>query len=378
LLKVVGMPDEHVMQRQIGALEQTLAEAADDLARDLGARLARLPRTLMEHADYRLGGAEHAVEQLQGSLTEQIQRYNTLASEATGKAIAAYNIVGGFLADDVARRKPSPGDVVEGLRNFPKHRCDSLIFRQVARVSTSLLGQLGDFARELSYCRDRLKELRARLRRPDPELTLDPETTLLPQGCDSVDRAVRLLRDSIQTDELRSLDKLLQKQIENAYQALFSVCMSSINMLGNLEGVIEEQARNFLAKRLGETDLGAMFLNRFPDADAGAKAIRAIHDKATPLAKLERPPSQEITLVAVPDGEAANALQRVVRQALPGRALDFATSTEEVMIYREWPRFPLAELPALSRTAETAYNQLQQTGPGIAHTRIDVSRWAEF
>jgi serine/threonine protein kinase len=378
LLKLVGMPDEQLMQRQSGALEQALAEAGDDLARDWGARVARLPRTLLEHADYRLGGAEHAVEQLQGNLTEQIQRYSSLASEASGKAIAAYYVVSGYLADDVARRKPSPAEVVEGLRSFPKHRCDCLIFRQVARVSTSILGQLGDFARELLLCRDRLKELRTRLRRPDPELVLDRDTTLLPPGCDSVDRAVRLLRDSIQTDELRSLDKLLQKQIENAYQALFSVCMSSINMLGNLEGVIEEQARNFLAKRLGETDLGAMFLDRFPDADAGSKAIRAIHDKATPLAKLDRPPSQEITLVAVPDGEVASALQRVVRQALPGRALDFTTSTEEVMVYREWPRFPLTELPALSRAAETAYNQLQQSSPGVAHTRIDVSRWADF
>ena len=65
-----------------------------------------------------------------------------------------------------------------------------------------------------------------RFRHMPVEETAQAEMTLFPTGSSSIDRAVQVLRDGIRPDELRSLDRSMQKSIENAYQALFSVCMS--------------------------------------------------------------------------------------------------------------------------------------------------------
>ena len=186
------------------------------------------------------------------------------------------------------------------------------------------------------------------------------------------------LRQSIKPDELRTLDKAMQKHVEQTYEALFSVCMSSINMLGNLQGIVEEQTRSFLAGRLGDCNIGEMFFARFGDADSAARAIKHIHEQAVPSQKTSRPVTQEICVLVVPEGEKQKVFQQVARQAIPGKAIDFVTSTEEILVYREWPRFPLTSLPQLSPQAEDAYNQMQIAGPGMTHSRNDVGKWFDI
>jgi hypothetical protein len=276
---------------------------------------------------------------------------------------------------DRSRRKPSPSEIADSLRNFPKWRFQSLIFRQVCRIYMVLRGQLADLTREFSFCRQRLDDLMGRFRHIPAEVNPVKETSLFPAGCSSIDQAVQALRASIKPEELRTLDKALQKQIEQSYQALFSVCMSSINMLGNLHGVIEEQTRTFLAQRLGELNVGEMFFARFNDQDTAVRAVKYIYDMAAPPVTTSRPVSKEICVVAVPDGELNNSFQQVARQALPGKVLDFTTSAEEVLIYREWPQLSLTTLPQLGALAQDAYNQMQQSGQGSAHARGDVGHW---
>jgi len=378
LVQLVGMPDERSMQRQVGQLEHSLDEAADKLAQELTPHLTRLPRTLLEHADYRLGGAEEAVDQLQGILSQLLEHYEPLASDMANKSIDAYYLLNSFLSAERGRRKPSPSEIADSLRNFPKWRFQSLIFRQVCRIYMVLRGQLADLTREFRFCRQRLDDLMGRFRQIPVESSPVRETSLFPAGCASIDQAVQALRASIKPEELRSLDKTLQKQIEQSFQALFSVCMSSINMLGNLHGVIEEQTRSFLAQRLGELNVGEMFFARFADADTAVRAVKYIHEQAVPPVTTGRPVSKEICVVAMPDGELNNAFQQVARQALPGKVLDFTTSAEEVLVYREWPQLPLTALPQLGPMAEDAYNQMQQSGQGSAHARGDVGQWSEI
>ncbi|MCE9532024.1 MAG: protein kinase, partial [Planctomycetes bacterium] len=294
LLQLVGMPDEKSMQRQVGSLEQSLSEAGDALLRDLGQKLVRLPRMLLEHSDYRLSGAEEAIVQLESLLTQLLERYEPMVIDMMAKANDAYYMVHLFLSAERGHRKPTPAELAENLRNFPKWRYQSLIHRQVCRIYTVLRGQLADLSREFQFCRQRLDDLMSRFRQIPLEAVTLSETTLFPPGCSSIEESVKSLRDSIRPDELRTLDKNLQKHIEQSYQALFSVCMSSINMLGNLQGIVEEQTRSFLAGRLGNSNVGEMFFARFPDVDSASRAVRHIHEKDSPSAKSNRPQSQEI------------------------------------------------------------------------------------
>jgi eukaryotic-like serine/threonine-protein kinase len=375
LVHLVGMPDERAMQRQVGQLEPTLERAADELVRELAPRLLRLPRTLLEHADYRVSGAEEAVEQLQGILTQLIEYYEPIAVDMADKSIDAYYSINQFLTAEHGRRKPSPAELAEHLRCFPNWRFQSLVIRQVCRTYMALRSQLADLTREIRFCRQRLEDLMTRFRNLVVDVAPVGETTLFPAGCSSVEQAVKALRESILPDQMRTLDKGLQKQIEIAYQALFSVCMSSINMLGNLQGVIEEQTRSFLAIRLGELNVGQMFFNRFADADAAVRAMKFIHDRAAPPVATVRPVTKEICIVAVPEGDMGEAFQKIARQALQGKMLDFTTGSEEILVYREWPLFPLSLLPQLGPQAADAYNQMTQSGQGTPHARTDVSQW---
>ena len=377
-LQLVGMPDEHVMQRQVGRLEQTVHQAAENLIRDLAPKLLRFPRLLLEHPDYRLGGGLEAIDQLQGILTQLCDHHEPIAHEMATKAIDAYYLIHSYLSAERGRRKPAPADIAEALRNFPKWRVQSLVLRQLCRIYMQMRGQLADLSREFQFIRQRLDDLTTRFKQLPIDSSVKSDSLLFPIGCTSIDSAVKALCDSIQPDEQRTLDKTLQRQIEKTYQALFSVCMSSINMLGNLQGIVEEQARAFLAARLGDSNVGAMFFARFTDAESATRAIRQIHEQASPPLRTTRPITQEICILAVPDGNKNKAFQKTAGLALPGKALDFTASEEEVLVYREWPRFPFAALPQLGPMGQDAYNQMQAAGPGLVHTRYDVGQWTEL
>jgi hypothetical protein len=378
VLALVGIPDENLMQRQVGSLEKAVTRAGEELVRDLGPKLKRLPRNLLEHPDYRLPGAEGAIEQLQARLAQLLEQHEPLAAEASGNAIDAFYVIAEFLTDDrVGRRRPTAAEVAQALRDFPTWRVRFLVQRQLCQVYFALGTHLSDLAREVRFCRQRLEELHSRFRLALPVARLDPEMTLFPPGWASPEAAVKSLQDAIRPDELRALDKALQKQIEQMYQALFSVCMSSLNMVGTLHGVVEEQARNFLSARLGELDVGEMFQARFGDEAAAVRAFRQIHEAATPPLKTGRTVTQEVCVVALPDGPRREFLEQAARQALPGRAVEFTASPEEVFVYREWPRFPLAALSQLGPQAEDAYNQLEQAGQVSPHSRSDVGQWSD-
>jgi eukaryotic-like serine/threonine-protein kinase len=375
---IVGMPDEHAMQRQTGKLEQLLHEAAENIVRELGPKLLRMPRMLLEHPDYRLGGALEAIEQLQAILTQLHDKNEPLATESAGKAIDSYYFLHNFVSAERGRRKTSPAEIADHFRNFPKWRVHSLVHRQLCRIYLQMRSQLTDLAREFQFCRERLDDLTTRFKQVPSEPRPENETFLFPTGCSSVDSAVKALCESIKADELRALDKTLQRQIEKTYQALFSVCMSSINMLGNLHGVVEEQARAFLAAKLGDSNVGEMFFARFADGDSAVKAVRQIYEQAAPPLRINRPITQEICILAVPDGDSSKAFQKTAGTALAGKPLDFTVSTEEILVYREWPRFPFASLPQLGPMATDAYNQMQQSGQGLAHSRSDIGQWHEI
>lgn len=378
MLQLVGMPDEHVLQRQVGKLEQSMHEVAENLARDLGPKLLRLPRLLLEHPDYRLGGALEAIEQLQETLTNLHDQHEPLAHDMAAKAIDAYYVIHAYLSPERTRRKPTPAEIADNFRNFPKWRLQSLLHKQVCRIYLLMRAQLGDLAREFQFCRERLDDLTTRFKQVAVETRTENDSLLFPTGCSSVDSAVKALCDLIQPDELRTLDKTLQRQIEKTYQALFSVCMSSINMLGNLHGIVEEQARAFLASKLGDSNVGEMFFARFSDHDAATKAVRQIYDLSAPPLRLNRPITQEICILAAPDGETNSAFQKTAGTALAGKPLDFTISAEEILVYREWPRFPFASLPQLGPMGQDAYNQMQQAGQGMAHSRNDIGQWIKI
>jgi hypothetical protein len=377
LQQMVGMPDERAMQRTVGEIEQKLDEAADAVAREYGPKFSRLATTLLEHPDYRLVGAEEVVKQANALIEDVLRQYEPMAANLAAQAIDAYNLIHGFLHAERGQRRPAAAEVAEAVRTYPTWRYQSLILRQVCRVYSSVRTQLSDQHRELRFCRQRLEEITAAFGRESRDPLPAPERTLLPRGVPSVDAALTALQATITTDDLRSFDKKLQIQIEQEFNALFNVCLSSVNMLGSLQQTIEDQAKAFLAPRLADTSLAQMFASRFPDRRSGEQALQQLHEQAAPSVKLSAPDKAEFVIVGGPSGEDSGDFRELAERALPTSPSNYVAGGDEVFVYREYAHIPLTALPQLGPLAEDAYNAALDGQGGSPHSRCDITSWQD-
>src|SRR5262249_27305039 len=144
---------------------QKLDEAADSIAREFGPRVTRLAITLLEHPDYRLVGAEVAVQQIQGLIDATIQQYEPLATSLSAQAIDSHNTIHSYLNADRGRKRPPPAELADALRTYPTWRYQSLVLRQACRIYATFRTQLADQLRELQFCRQRLEDIANRLKR---------------------------------------------------------------------------------------------------------------------------------------------------------------------------------------------------------------------
>jgi eukaryotic-like serine/threonine-protein kinase len=377
LQQLVGMPDERAVQRTVGRMEQKLDEAADAIAREFAPRVTRFATTLLEHPDYRLVGAEEAVKQVDALIDAAIQQYEPMAASLSAQAIDAYYQVHTFLSADRGQKRPPASVVGESVRTYPTWRYQSLLLRQVCRIYAQLKITLGDQLRELQFCRQRLEDILGRFRKDQPDGLPSADRVLLPSGVASVETALVGLQGSINTEDLRQFDKRLQVQIEREFNALFNVCLSSVSMLGDLEETIEDQAKGFLASRLGDADLAQMFQARFPDRGSQTKAIQSLHDQAAPPLRLFGPERAETILLGGPSGDAGKNIQDVAVRTLPIPPAGYVPSAEEVFIYREYADIPIAALPQLGAVGEEAYAGAFESQGGSPHIRLDVHHWHE-
>jgi hypothetical protein len=377
LQHLVGMPDERSVQRTVGHVESKLDEAADAIARDIGPKVLRLATTLLEHPDYRLVGAEAAIEQAAGLIDNALRQYEPMSVSLGAQAIDAFATIQEFLNADRGQRKPGAAELAEAVRTYPTWRYQSLILRQTCRIYATVRTQLFDQLRELKFCRQRLEDITQRFRKEQPDALPPADHVLLPKGVKSLDTAAKALQESITKDDLRAFDKKLQSQIEREFNALFNVCLSSVSMLGSLQQTIEDQAKLYLSDRLGDAGVDQMFFSRFSSSTLAAEALMRLHEQAAPPVKLFGPERAETIVIASPQGEAAEQMQRLSEYALPTPPVAYVPSSDEVSIYREYPHVPLTALPQLGPIGEDAYNAALDAQGGSPHSRYDVPTWQD-
>jgi serine/threonine protein kinase len=377
LQQLVGMPDERSVQRTVGHIEQKLDEAADAIAREITPRVLRLATTLLEHPDYRLVGAEAAVEQAQGLIDIALRQYEPMAVSLGAQAIDSFQILHAYLNGERGQRRPSATEVAEAIRTYPTWRYQSLILRQTCRIYSTLRTSLSDQLRELQFCRQRLEDITDRFRKDMPDLTASKDHVLLPRGVESLEAAAASLQASITKDDLRAFDKKLQSQIEREFNALFNVCLSSVSMLGNLQQTIEDQAKLFLSDRLAEASIEQMFFGRFTSSTLAAEALLRLYEQAAPPVKLFGAERTETVVLGGPGEEAAEQMRKLGEYALPTPPSAYVALSDEVAIHREYTQVPLNALAQLGPIGEDAYNVLLDAQGGSPHSRCDVPTWQD-
>ena len=80
---------------------------------------------------------------------------------------------------------------------------------------------------------------------------------------------------------------------------------------------------------------------------------------------------EEVTILAVPPGEAGDRFRDVVAEALPGEDFTQAPLPDDIVFYRECPRVEMAELAQLGEFGRAAADA--RAAERSPHSRIDIA-----
>jgi hypothetical protein len=247
--------------------------------------------------------------------------------------------------------------------------------RQIGAVSQTLANELGDQLGEIGFCRQRLDELHDSFAQ-ESDCPPDFAHDLFPADCSSSEEAVQKLLAGVTEADYLELDRKMQRMVQSQFKALVHVCLSTSNMMAGLEPAMMKLAQQFLAGRVGEAGAAELFLNRYHDPKAAREALAAAFDSATPhLGDTIGSMTGEICAVSVPLSTAGESIAKLVLDA--GEVDQSATTTgaDEIVIYRELPRVPIARLPQFGAVAREVYQQAIQRDLGLPHSRSDIESW---
>jgi hypothetical protein len=273
------------------------------------------------------------------------------------------------------------------LRDYPKWRNQHLLLQTVSRALVGLRGNMSDQLREINFCRVRLGELaqsfaledmslRARLFDEPPATQVQEHVRpLLPAGCTSLEEAVDHFVRDVTPEDLSVLDQQVQTMLTEQFRALFHVCMTSANLLKNVQLAMEEEVARAAEKRIGATDVATLFLERFPSDEQAAGELAIAFDAAAPDLPNAKPcpASSEVCLLIVPATPAGERLKALARQAAPHVPWVHARGGDEIIVYREAPRVAITDLAQLDPAAQEAYAQMLAVEHFTPHCRMDIA-----
>jgi hypothetical protein len=356
-----------------GKLAEVVRQAAAPLAEEWGRRMTQLAVCLIEQPAFRLAGAEMAVAMLRDATERALAHVGPLSENLLRKAAAAADRVHGLLTGPHTR-PTAPAELSTALEAFPKLRLQGSVLRQVAAVYAALRVQLTHALDEISLCRQHLLA-RARILRTEDEhdrVTGVVAGYLLPPDCSSIDEAADRLVAAITVDERRELDHRVQEHLESEFGGLATACLTPDGP-AKLTVRAREAAAAVLAPRAGAADAAEAFLAHYAGQTAAARALVDAHTAAVPPFAAAGLP--ELSAIALPPGQMAATIRDFATRALTGVTPLFTTSPDDLLIYRECPRVPLALLPQVGPEAQEAMGEITRATGCSPHARADVEAW---
>jgi len=379
LLKLVGKPDAE--NEAAGSLEVAIKEAYKKVAAEAESSLAGMAVQFIERPQYRLAGAEEALSQLTELLklsVEQLEQLRKGYRQDVRESYARlFQLIGGLgsssgLPGFGGRRSTLATELLDLLRVYPNKRLKQVIVDAALSLYRGLLNNVPEYVREVGFCRNRLGELGQSLAAPPGGLGDDGRTTtILPPGCSTLEESADQFIGGLAPDDLLRFDEELQSEIVRKFRAVLNVCLKP-NRSAEFLALLSGNARSFLEARLERTDPATKFLQNYAGS-AAHKILAASFDTAAPDALLLAGQSpMEAAVLASPPGDAGDLVRRLAAEACPGIEFIPALNEDDLVIYRECPRVPLASLPQMGAAARDIY--LGQIAADLPpHARIDVA-----
>ncbi len=381
LVKLVGKPDAE--PAAAASMTGFLEAEAQKATLEIEAHLSEIAVSFIEQPQYRLAGAEEALNQITARLNEAIEGLESESATVNREVAETYArlfpLIGGLNASGgfsklVARKGAIAAELIEVLTIYPRRRYRSLLVSTAATLYRGLLGNIPEYLRDVAYCRSRLAGFAQAL---DQERTADAHSEsgafILPVGCADLDSAADQFIAAMPSEEILDFDQSLQAQVEEKYHKLVNICLSP-DRSSEFPPLLSRAARAYLDLRLEKAD-PAEALARYRGTGHDCETVLTkMFDEAMPtlIAPGTKPPQLEATLLAVPEGPAGDRLRQLAADANPGIEFIPAVLADDIVMIREFPRMPLADLPQLAGENQAAYQGLGGVEQS-PHARIDIA-----
>ena len=362
LLKLVGKPDAELAPP--GTLDGLVKTAAQKIAADADADLAVLAVSFIEQPQYRLAGSEEALTQLTQRLKDTIEaledRVHGLAREVVEAYARLFQVIGSLghvsgLAAIPGRKASLAGELFDALKDYPTKRLRQVEWAAALGLYRGLLGNIPEYVRDVSFCRARLAKLEQAFAPPAAGPGDPAGTLILPAGCATVEETADRVIAALPPDDILAFDQALQVDIAKKFRGVANVCLKEART-DDFVKFLGTRTRAFLDERLERTDPATALLRYRGDGIELGAVLRAAFDAADPaVAQLAGPDPLEAVILALPDGPAADAVRAAATAACPAGEFIPAALPDDILIYRELPRVPLANLPHVGPAAAEHY-----------------------
>jgi serine/threonine protein kinase len=367
LLKLVGKPGPE--SDLPGSLSEVVARTRQQLIAEAETNLSTIAVSFIEQPQYRLAGAEEALNMLGDRLRttlEQLEATHEQRRREVAELLTRLLQQIGML--ESGWKLGAMADLLELLRQFPQKKLECIYLDSMVAMYRTLFNNLPEYRQDVNFCRKRFSELAGQL---SSEVTAtapaSPGEMLLLAGCNNFDEAADQFLGQIPPEKILSFDQSLQQQVKQRFRGLVNVCLKP-EYSGEFLNLLTDQARSFLDAEFPSSDPAAIFLEKYPEESAALAVLRKAYDAATPTMTPE-PPAGEAVVVATPAGPAGERVRELAQQAFPELELLMAAETQDIIVYREYPRVSLPLLPAGGEIAREAYvSHADQP----LHTRIDI------
>jgi hypothetical protein len=341
---------------------------------------------LIDEPKFRLAGAEEAVAQLANAIDQVLKghepHYQVLARQAAEMHTRIHSLLFSLQKGSYwwGKRSKTASELAELLAVYPRLRLQFLLMHTTLAIYRNLQQGLQGQQREIAFCRGRLAEFFRQLGQAaaaEQQRLGEPAAGqyLLPPGCRTLADALQQIIAEIAPAEMLQLDETVQGEVHGWLKSLVHVCMSSSDLFSDLQNLICKQAEEFGNQRLGAADLVEIYRKQSGGVDQVLDDLAAAFDHALPELAPASAAAAEVRILAAPAGEAGERFRYLAGQALPQVQWLAATSTDELVLYREQPLQDLAELPQAGAAGRGAYDRLCRIDNFTPHSRCDIFDW---
>jgi hypothetical protein len=265
---------------------------------------------------------------------------------------------------------------------------------------------MDDRLRELSFCRQRLRNMQENLELTPTTIEDTPNTRfesdatpthspmpsteaywdairesatarlVLPEGEDDMERAAEKFLKTIKREQWVHLDQAVQDQVLAPLGGLHKVCVTNSDLARALANPVLAQLATSLGNFLPITDVAGVEFSaaHVKKTDVSAN-IRNYYAQAAPLI-IPRATEDQHGFLLIPASDPGKSFGEKAKNTVPTLELVLVTGQADLMFCREQGFMTAEDMRAYFKHCRQAYDDLSVVPNSSPHARFDITDWS--